>query len=199
MEGGALQERVEGARVCPLRSCCSESWLAPSFPRPVSWAPPEQGTVASGSSSHLRGAWSQGWSWPIHSGTGGRRVSGWVAPREDLVCQLLGAPLAVSGRWLGGGLRPWCPSLSAWEWAGLVAGCFGAGGPGLSDAPDHGASLQLVCQLPAAPEGPDAACGASPRPRRRPHVRGGESAPPPAADRPPPPWLWACGQASVVE
>lgn len=103
MEGGALQERVEGARVCPLRSCCSESWLAPSSPRPVSWAPPEQGTVASGSSSHLRGAWSQGWSWPIHSGTGGRRVSGWVAPREDLVCQLLGAPLAVSGRWLGGG------------------------------------------------------------------------------------------------
>lgn len=131
MEGGTLQEQVEGARVCPLRSCCSESWLALSSPRPVSWALPEQGAVASGASSHLRRAWLQGWSWPIHSGTGGWRVSGWVAPRENLVCQLLGALPAVSDCRVGGGLPPLCPGLLAWEWAGVVAGCFGAGGPGL--------------------------------------------------------------------
>ena len=143
---------------------------------------------------------------------GGRAVSGLVAPREGPVCKPCRALPAVSGRRPGGGLRrnkarghgagprdapaALCPGPASQERAGQAACCFGAGAPGLGDALDHGAGLQLVRQLPAAPEGPCAARGASPGLGGGPHREGGRPAPP-AAHRPAPPWLWVRGPPSV--
>lgn len=65
---------------------------------------------------------------------------------------------------------------------------FPAGDPGRRDQPNRRAGLQLVRQLPSAPEGRSPAHGAG----------RGLCGGPTAARTPPPPWLQLCAPASVV-
>ena len=84
---------------------------------------------------------------------------------------------------MGGGYRLWC---------------FGAGAPGLGDEPDGRASVQLVRQLSAAPEGSCPAPGASASGRSRGPQGEGQGFGPAPARRTAPPGPWLRGRASVA-